>query len=84
MNDRFDAGSSDAILAFNAEAVPYCSGISEAIAQEYAMNYTRMLLNRAKGNEWALPRLPYGLFEPTRKLIQSHLDRLSEKHLSPK
>jgi hypothetical protein len=84
MSNQFDAGLSEAILAFNAEAVPYCSGISDMVAQEYARNYARMLLNRAKGDEWAPPRMPHGLFEPTRKLIQSNLDRLREKHFSPK
>ena len=76
MNNRLNA----AILAFNTEAVPYCSGISDEIAQDYAKSYTRMILNRAKGDEWSLPRMPYGLFEPTHKLIQSNLDRLCEKH----
>ena len=84
MNNRFDAGLSAAILAFNAEAVPYCSGISDVIAQEYARNYARMLLNRAKGDEYSLPRIQHGLFEPTRKLIQSNLDRLCEKHFPHK
>jgi hypothetical protein len=84
MNAQFDAGLSAAILAFNAEAVLYCQGISDVIAQEYARNYTRMLLNRAKGAEFSLPRMPFGLFEPNRNLIQSTLDRMCEKHLSAK
>ena len=84
MNDHFDDGLSASILAFNAEAVPYCSGISDVVAQDYARDYARMLLNRAKGIEWALPRLPRGLFEPNRRLIQSNLDRLGEKHFSTK
>jgi hypothetical protein len=84
MNAQFDAGLSAAILAFNAEAVLYCQGISDVIAQEYARNYTRMLLNRAKGTEFSLPRMPFGLFEPNRNLIQSTLDRMCEKHLSAK
>ena len=84
MNAEFDAGFSSAILAFNEEAVLYCQGISEMIAQEYARNYARMLLNRAKGAEFSLPRMPFGLFEPNRNLIQSTLDRMCEKHLSAK
>jgi hypothetical protein len=84
MNDRFGAGLGAAILAFNAEAVPYYSGISDMTAQQYARDYAQMLLNRAKGDECPLPRMPHGLFEPTRKLIQSNLDRLREKHLSAK
>jgi hypothetical protein len=82
MNTEFDAGLSAAILAFNAEAVLYCQGISDMIAQEYARNYARMLLNRAKGVEFSVPRVPFGLFEPNRNLIQSTLNRMSQKHLS--
>jgi hypothetical protein len=82
MNAQFDAGLSTAILAFNAEAVLYCQGISDEIAQEYARNYARMLLNRARGEEFSLPRMPFGLFAPNRNLIQSTLDRMCEKHLS--
>ena len=84
MINRFDGELSAAILAFNAEAVPYCSGISDETARDYARDYARMLLNRAKGDEWAFPRMPHGLFEPTRKLIQSNLERLCEKHFSAK
>jgi hypothetical protein len=84
MNAQFDAGLSAALLAFNAEAVLYCQGISDLIAQEYARNYARMLLNRAKGAEFSLPRMPFGLFGPNRNLIQSTLDRMCEKHLSAK
>jgi hypothetical protein len=84
MNAQFDGGLNAAILAFNAEAVLYCQGISDMIAQEYARNYARMLLNRAKGAEFSLPRIPFGLFEPNRNLIQSTLNRMSAKHLSAK
>jgi hypothetical protein len=73
-----------ALLAFNAEAVPYCQGISEMMAQEYARNYARMLQNRAKGLEFSLPRIPYGLFEPNRNLIRSTLERMSEKYFPRK
>ena len=62
MSAPFDAELSAAVLAFNGEAVLYCQGISDTVAQEYARNYARMLLNRAKGVESALPRIPYGLF----------------------
>ena len=82
MNAQFDAGFSAALLAFNAEAVLYCQGISDMVAQEYARNYARMLMNRAKGVEFSLPRIPFGLFEPNRNLIQSTLNRMCKKHLS--
>ena len=84
MNARFDAELSAAALAFNGEAVLYCQGISDMVAQEYARNYARMLLNRARGLEFAFPRSPYGLFEPNRNLIQATLDRMCEKHFPGK
>ena len=79
MNSRFDAELSAALLEFNGED-PYCQGISDTVAQEYAMNYARMLQNRAKGIESSLPRIPHGLFEPNRNLIRSTLDRMSKKY----
>jgi hypothetical protein len=84
MNLEFNTGLSTAILEFNAEAVVYCQGISDVIAQEYARDYARMLLNRAKRVDFSLPRIPFGLFEPHRNLIRSTLDRMGEKHFSPK
>jgi len=79
LNDQ-DNELSAALLGFNGEAVPYCQGISDSVAQEYAMDYARMLQNRAKGLDVPLPRIPHGLFEPNRNLIRSTLDRMSEKH----
>jgi hypothetical protein len=84
MNGQFDAKLAAALLGFNGEAVLYCQGISDAVAQEYAMNYARMLQNRAKGIDFSLPRSPYGLFEPNRNLIRSTLDRMSEKYFPEK
>ena len=78
--ERFNAEFSDALLGFNGEAVVYCKGISDSVAQEYAVEYTRMLQNRAKGIEAKLPRVPAGLFEPNRKLILSTLERMWERH----
>ena len=79
MSAEFDAQLSAAVLGFNGEAVLYCQGISDMVAQEYARNYARMLLNRAKGVEFSLPRIPHGLFEPNRNLIQTTLQRMCEK-----
>ena len=84
MNDQFDAGLGAALLGFNGEAVLYCQGISDMVAQEYARNYARMLLNRAKGVEFSPPRIPHGLFEPNRNLIQSTLARMCERHFPAK
>jgi len=80
MSAQFDAELSAAVLGFNGEAVLYCQGISDVVAQEYARNYASMLLNRAKGVEFALPRIPRGLFEPNRNLIQATLQRMCEKY----
>src|ERR1700745_4146334 len=84
LDDRFNAKCSSALLAFNGEAVVYCRGISDVVAQEYAMEYARMLQNRAKGIEAQLPRIPAGLFEPNRNLIRSTLDRMWEKYFPQK
>jgi hypothetical protein len=71
---------SAAVLGFNAEAEKYCKGISDTIAQEYAMGYSRMLENRAQGVDAQLPRIPTGLFEPNRNLIRSTLERMWTKY----
>ncbi len=84
MNFQFDAELSAAVLGFNSEAVGYCQGISDMVAQEYARNYARMLLDRAKGLEFSVPRIPHGLFQPNRNLIQSILDRMALKHFPEK
>jgi hypothetical protein len=78
--ERFNPQFSAALLGFNGEAVVYCQGISDIVAQEYAVEYSRMLQNRAKGIEAPLPRVPAGLFEPNRKLILSTLERMWERH----
>ena len=80
MSPQFDANLSAAVLGFNEEATLYCRGISDMVTQEYAKNYARMLLNRARGLEFSLPRIPYGLFEPNRNLIRSTLERISDKY----
>ena len=84
MDQQFDAKLSAALLAFNAEAVVYCRGISDIVAQEYAMAYARMLQNRAKGIEAQLPRIPSGLAEPNRNLIRSTLERIWETYFPAK
>jgi hypothetical protein len=80
LDERFDSEFSAALLGFNGEAVVYCQGISDSVAQQYAMEYARMLQNRAKRIEWQLPRIPAGLFEPNRNLIRSTLDRMWQKY----
>ena len=73
---------SQALLGFNSEAVLYCDGISDAIAKNYAVEYARMIEQRATGNEVQFPRVPLGLFGPNCSLIRSKLETLSEKYFS--
>ena len=80
MDQRLNLEFSTALLGFNGEAVVYCKGISDSVAQEYAMEYARMLQNRAKGIEGQIPRISAGLFEPNRNLIRSTLDRMWQKY----
>jgi hypothetical protein len=82
MNVQCDDPLSAALLGFNGEAVLYCQGISDSVAQEYARDYARMLQNRARGLEFALPRIPHGMFEPNRNLIRSNLEKMSKKYFS--
>ena len=84
MDERVNAEFSTALLAFNGKAVGYCQGISDIVAKEYAIEYARMLQNRAKGIESQLPRIPSGLFEPNRNLIRSTLERMWEEHFHEK
>jgi len=84
LDERFNAEFSAALLGFNGEAIVYCKGISDMVAQEYAMDYARMLQNRAKGVDAQFPRIPQGLFEPNRNLIRSTLERMWEKYFPEK
>ena len=80
MDEQLNSGFGAALLEFNREAVVYCKGISDTVAQEYAMEYARMLQNRAKGIEGQIPRIPAGLFGPNRNLIRLTLDRMWQKY----
>jgi hypothetical protein len=81
---QFDAEFSNALLEFNREAGLYCRGISDTVARDYAIEYARMLQDRAKGVEISLPRIPSGLFGPNRNLIQATLERMCEKYFQSK
>ena len=80
MNNQFDAQHGKALLGFNEEAVLYYRGISDMVVQEYARGYARMLADRARGMDFVMPRTAYGLFEPTRNLIRSTLDKMFVKY----
>lgn len=84
MNRQFGPGFGASLLGFNGEAVVYCQSISDDIEHEYAMDYTRMLRNRAKGVEVCPPQFPVGLFDPNRNLIGSTLERMCEKYFPSK
>jgi hypothetical protein len=77
---RFDAEFSSALIEFNREAGLYCRGISDTLARDYAIDYARMLEDRAKGVPVSLPRIPSGLFGPNRNLIQAILERMCDKY----
>jgi hypothetical protein len=80
--EPFDAEFSTALLGFNAEAVPYCQGISDTDAHEYAMDYARMLRSRAKGLESEKRTTFLHLFEPNRNLIKGTLDKMYRKYFA--
>ena len=71
-----------ALLRFNEEAVLYWGGISEAAARNYAMDYSRMLRNRAKGLEGERIRVPGHFVEPNRKLIEDTLEEMYRKYFA--
>jgi len=48
------------------------------------MDYARMLLDRMKGIQVSLPRIPAGLFEPNRNLIRATLERMCKKYFQSK
>jgi hypothetical protein len=73
-----------ALLGFNGEAVVYCMGITDSVAQEYALGYARMIEDREKGLTPEQPKMPHGLFEPNRKLIRGTLEEMSKRHFSAK
>jgi len=80
--EPFNTGVGAALLDFNGEAVPYCQGISDTDAHDYAMNYARMLRNRAKGSELERPSFSPRVFEPNQRLIKATLDRMYRKHFA--
>jgi hypothetical protein len=71
-----------ALLRFNEETLLYCGGISEAAAHNYAMDYSRMLRNRAKGLEGERIRVPGHSCEPNRKLIEATLEEMYRKYFA--
>jgi len=78
--EPFTASVGAALLGFNEEVVPYCQGISDTAAHEYAMDYARELRNRAKGVEVERTKFPAYLFGPNRNLIKATLDKMYRKY----
>jgi hypothetical protein len=78
--EPFSAEVGDALLRFNEEAVLYCRGISDAGANEYAMDYARMLRSRAKGLGYERQRFSAHLFAPDRNLIERALNKMYRKY----
>ena len=80
MDDRFDPVLTAALLGFEGEAGRYCEGISDTAAREYAVDYTRMVRNRAIGVQPRFPHVPPGLFGPNVNLIRTTLERMWQKY----
>jgi len=80
--ERFNDEVGIALLGFNNEAVPYCQGFSDVGANEYAMDYARMLRSRAKGLEFEPTAFPAHSFEPNRNVIKATLDRMYRKYFA--
>lgn len=71
-----------ALLRFTEETVLYCGGISEAATHNYAMDYSRMLRNRAKGLKGERIRIPDDPCGPNRKLIETALEEMYRKYFA--
>ena len=84
LDELFDAELNAALLKFNGEAVVYCNGISDQIARGYAVDYSRMIQNRVRGLDAQAPRVPAGLFEPSRNLIRSTLEKMCANYFPRK
>jgi len=80
LDNPFDQKFSEALLGFNDEALVYCHGISDTVAQTYATEYARMIQSRARGNTVQFPRIPTGLFGPSCTLIRTKLETISKKY----
>jgi len=75
----YNADIHAALIGFNKETVLYCGAISDAVAQDYAMTYSRMLRNRAKGLEGERVAVPAQFPTPNRKLIEAELETTYRK-----
>ena len=78
--EPFNAELGAAMLGFNEEVVLYCQNISDADPHDYAMDYARVLRNRAKGLESERTRFPAYVLGPTQNLIKSALDKMYHKY----
>ena len=78
--EPFNTELGAALLGFNGEVVLYCQGISDADAHDYALDYARMLRNRAKGLESERTRFPAYLLGPNQNLIKATLDKMYRKY----
>ena len=79
--EQFSSSIADALLGFNREAVLYCQGISDAHANEYAMDYARLLRRRAQGLECERTRFKHS-FEPNQNVIEATLHKIYCKYFA--
>ena len=75
-----DAELGAALLGFHEEVVLYCQDISDADAHDYAMDYARVLRNRAKGSAPEQTRFPGYMVGPQQNLIKTTLDKMYRKY----
>ena len=81
--EPFGAELGVALLGFNEEVVLYCQDISatsDADAHDYAVDYARILRNRATGLEPERTRFPAHVLGPNRNLIKAMLDKMYRRH----
>jgi len=78
LKQPFDA----ALRGFNEEAILYCQSISDVGEREYAMDYARILRNRAKGLENEQSRFSARMLVSNRNLIKAALDKMYLKHFA--
>ena len=78
--ETFNAELGAALFGFNEEAVLYCQDISDADAHHYAMDYARVLRNRAKGSAPEQARFPAYMLGPRQNLVKTTMDKMYRKY----
>jgi hypothetical protein len=80
LSTSFSRAPNAELRNFNTEAARFCNQICGNRAQEYALDYAKMLRCRAVGRPLAQPENPPEVAEVVREVIASKLERLFEKY----